>query len=997
MLVRAILRTLDDIAWSINDLLGQRSAAYCHVETADGEDALVMEDGTRATALEIAGIKTALDERGFAELVARLTQALGPRMDTAGHALQVVFHYDPGAALERAAAIHGDAAATARTLGMDADWLFEEWSRTVARYTADERLFVVLLTRPYVLSQAERKDARERMVKNARRQPAGREGMRLSRVLAELRDHHRDYCASVERALSENGLVLSRLSASALARELRALVAPTRTPANWRPRLPGDPLPIRRADYANPGRDPSLVLYPRLAAQVWPVDLETPDAYTASLDGVRHAPVMMTLGPKLVQPFNVLLRRLQRERLPARVAFLVEGDGLGGLGLRELLASMLNFASDDNKQFNEALDALRARKMDGVNHVRLRVTADTWVPERSPPAELAARLRRQRGLLVSLLQQWGEIEATDLTGEPVFGIAATFPGCLVAAPGPVNVAPLADAVSMLPLTRPASLWEAGLLLNTPDGKLFPFTLGSSQQASWGHFTFAGMGGGKSVWENTQDLMFLLAPGLARLPHLAVIDIGPSSRGLVDLLRALLPPERRHLALYRRLRQQREDAINPFDTPLGCDRPLPNHLEFLVNFLSLLATPDDKEAPEDGVEGVIRQAVKYAYDEYSRERRPKRFEPTVDAEVTQALDRLGYTFDDETSWWEIVDALFDAGLMREASLAQRYAVPLLQDIGALALNPAVSEMYRITRPNGETLAEYLHRIAVEAISRFPILAYPTRLDLGEAHVVALDLDEVAPRGGATADKQTGIMYMLARHVAASRYFLMPEHVRDMPRRYRDYHAARIDQVRQDPKKLRYDEIHRIVRKNSVTQQVVADLETAQRESRKWNLHIGMASQRMTDVPDTLLTLVTSVYVLGVGDLEEAEAVARRLGLNPLLAGQLTTLGKPGPRGANMVTQFRTAEGPITHVLTNTLSPSLVWAFSTTTEDVTIRTALYARLDVRHALTVMARRFPGGAKPEVERRRQLGKEGGEQPARDVIEEIVEELIAEARSVA
>ncbi len=227
-------------------------------------------------------------------------------------------------------------------------------------------------------------------------------------------------------------------------------------------------------------------------------------------------------------------------------------------------------------------------------------------------------------------------------------------------------------------------------------------------------------------------------------------------------------------------------------------------------------------------------------------------------------------------------------------------------------------------------------------------------------------------------------------------MMPEHVAEMPARYQAYHRVRIEQIRQYPKKLRYDEIHRIVRKSSVTQQVVADLETAQRESRKWNLHIGMASQRMLDIPEALLSLVTRVDVLGVGDLEEAQMVGRRLGLNALLTEQLTNLGKPGPRGANMIAQFRTAEGPITHLLTNTLSPSLVWAFSTTAEDVAIRSALYARLDVQRALSVLAARFAGSAKPEIERRRQLRKDSGLSQGKDVIEELITELVDQARTL-
>ncbi len=989
MVVRSVLRALDDAAWSISEAFGQRGAAHCHLETLDGDDVLVMRDGTRVSAIELRGIKTALDERGFGELVFRLTQGIGSYLEEAGHALQVVFDYEPDAALERAQEIYADAAATARACGMEAEWLFSEWARTVARYTAGERVLIVLLTRPYALNRAERKVAEERRSRAMRRLPGGRDAMRIEMVMTELRDYHNDYCGAVARALTENGALSERLTAVTLARAIRTAVANDRTPRDWAPWVPGDRLQLRCPDYDNPRWSPSLLLYPRLSEQVWPIPVERPDLYSVSLEGYRHSPVMMTLGPKYVTPFNRLLQRLRRERIPARLSWLIEGYGTGGLGLREFLSSTANWASESNKQFNAALEEVRRRHTEGINHVRLRLTADTWVEEQGDDPAVASKLRRQRGILLSLLQQWGQMSVTDMMGEPVYGVAATLPGCLVSAPGPPNLPPLADAVTLLPLTRPASLWDSGVLLNTPDGKLYPFAIGSSQQASWSHFTCAGMGGGKSVWENTQDLMFLLAPGLTRLPHLAIIDIGPSSRGLIDLLRALLPPEQRHLALYRRLRQRKEDSINPYDTPLGCDRATPAHLEFLVNFVCLLATPDDRDAPEDGVEGVIRQSIRYAYDEFSRERRPKKFEPSVDESVTAALRDIGCDVDEETSWWEVVDSLFQAGRTHEATLAQRYAVPLLQDVGALALNPAVSEMYRIRRPNGESLSEYLHRVTVEAISRYPVLAHPTRLDLGEARVVALDLDEVAGRGGATADKQTGVMYMLARHAAASRFFLMPEHLSDAPAQYREYHLPRINEIRQDPKKLRYDEVQRVMRKHNVTQQVVADLETAQRESRKWGLHIGMASQRMTDIPDSLLSLVTSVYVLGVGDVEEARMVAARLGLNSLLTEQLTALGKPGPRGANMICQFRTAEGAITHMLTNTLSPSLVWAFSTTTEDMTIRTALYDRLDVRRALQVLAARFAGSAKPEIERRRQLRKDSNVTGI-DVIDELIMELV-------
>src|SRR5205823_2269815 len=121
--------------------------------------------------------------------------------------------------------------------------------------------------------------------------------------------------------LTENGALIQPLTSVALSRELRRAVAPLQTPADWEPWKPGDPLLLRSPDYDNPGWNPSLLVYPRLSEQVWPVPVERPDLYSVSLNGIRHSPVMMVLGPKYVTPFNKFLQRLRRERIPVRLSW----------------------------------------------------------------------------------------------------------------------------------------------------------------------------------------------------------------------------------------------------------------------------------------------------------------------------------------------------------------------------------------------------------------------------------------------------------------------------------------------------------------------------------------------------------------------------------------------------------------------------------------------------------------------------------------------------
>ena len=50
-----------------------------------------------------------------------------------------------------------------------------------------------------------------------------------------------------------------------------------------------------------------------------------------------------------------------------------------------------------------------------------------------------------------------------------------------------------------------------------------------------------------------------------------------------------------------------------------------------------------------------------------------------------------------------------------------------------------------------------------------------LILGDARVVSLDLDEVAKSGGDAANRQTAVMYMLARYVLARHYYLTEDNV------------------------------------------------------------------------------------------------------------------------------------------------------------------------------------------------------------------------------
>jgi intracellular multiplication protein IcmB len=211
-----------------------------------------------------------------------------------------------------------------------------------------------------------------------------------------------------------------------------------------------------------------------------------------------------------------------------------------------------------------------------------------------------------------------------------------------------------------------------------------------------------------------------------------------------------------------------------------------------------------------------------------------------------------------------------------------------------------------------------------------------------------------------------MYMLGRHVLGSRFFLMPEDVRLMPELYQAHHRREIESIRLSPKRLCYDELHRVTSEKGVSDQLVSDLTTSARESRKWNLSIGLYSQSLADFPKTILELSTSVFILGAGTQESARELSATFGLSESLTHALTRIGKPQADGASMLAIFKTQDGSSKVALKNTLSPLLLWAFSTTTEDAAAREALYRLADAQTVLRFLAGRYPNGLKAEKERR-------------------------------
>lgn len=968
----------------------QTTESYCSIQTADSETALVAHDGSLVTVMRVRGVQQLIGTDEFERIQEGVMQSLQNVMSRPGCKMQVFFSHDyEGIGDDIKDTLKGGRA-TAKRLSLELDDLFDERVEHLSKYCARENVFIVLWTMPSSLTKDQNKHAQKNKMAliKEKKIPPFKDTQNLIAAIPALRELH----DSLIRSFSENaqmlGLVTEPLEVHDAVYEMRRSVDVDFTDRDWRPKLPGDKITIREGKQGF--GDVSDIMWPSLARQLFPRDAENIDLRSVRVGDKIYSTLYVDLFPKEIQPFLSLFSRTLAAKIPWRISFLVDSNGLAATGLRGALSAILAVTSQENRLISDSVNLLRYIDLNTDDVVvKLRVALATWAPEGE-----VALLRNRASQLAQAVQGWGSCEVSEISGDATEGVVSSMMGVSGESVATPSVAPLSDVVYMLPLFRPCSPWDSGaMLFRSPDGKLWPYQPGSRRQTTWIDLVYARPGSGKSVLSNAMNLALCLSPGIPRLPRISIVDIGPSSSGLVSLLREALPVRQQHMVAYYRLRMTPDYAINPFDTQLGCRKPTAQERSFLVNFLTLLATPVGSETPYDGITDMVGMVVDEMYGELADDGNPHQYASNVEELIDGLLEEIGFIGDQHTTWWEVTDALFNAGFAHEAMLAQRHAVPVLADAASICRNPAVEDLYgKIVSPTGEPLVTAFARMISSAVREYPIIGQVTAFDLGEARIVSLDLDEVAKSGGDASNRQTAVMYMLARYVLAKDFYLTEENAQDMPESYRKYHKERILEIREDHKRIVYDEFHRTANSIAVRNQVVVDM----REGRKWKVQVALLSQSLDDFDSVMIEFATSIFIMDAGPEQAVKKTTEVFGLTPTAEYALRNrVHGPKEGGATFLAMFATKSGSNTQLLTSTLGPIELWSFSTTAEDANIRNRLYQTIGPKETRRVLSKLFPSGSATKMieSRLAAMKEEEGmidEDAQISVVESIIKEIL-------
>lgn len=971
----------------------QSVSSFIRLETADNETTIAAADGSLVSYIKIEGSKQVIGDEEYNAIIKGATIKIGSRFDRQGHAMQVYFARDPSRIRKKLESMVRPSKQTADSIGLDMADLLEERINHLERFLTHEESYLVLWTRPSILTETESKRAFKDAQEEAKSWHSAPDAQYPLAALEPLRTRHKSYVTSVLSAMDELGISVHLMEVHDALAKVRSNLFPDRANEDWKPCLPGDPIPARAPQSAV---DMSDILWPNLPNQITAADAKVLSKSVVRIGDMLWAGADMTLGPMDAMPFTLLLKRLVEADIPFRLSFLLEGGGAESTMFRSFAATMLGVTNPLNKQIKYSLENLQAMaRSEPV--VKFRMSFATWCP-----VEEKSKIVDQLSVLSQAIESWGYAQVSEFSGDPLDCVMSSAMGIHCGGTAPSGVAPMIEIMKLLPWQRPSSPFSEGsILFRTPDGKAWPYQTGTNLTTTWFDLIFAQPGAGKSVLLNTLNLGTILSPGLSKLPYVAVIDIGPSSSGLISLIKEALPLNRQHEAAYYRLQMAHQYAINPFDTQLGCRAPLPDERSYLVELMTLLCTPPGHDKPYDGMQQlaglVVDEMFRWRNDsEANAEARP--YLPRLEPDVDDALRKHNVHLPADPYWWDIVDIMFDLGEFHIAGIAQRHAVPTLNDSITASRRPQIRSLLEETAigASAESVINAFERMITAAIREYPILSSVTQFDIADTRICSLDLMDVCPQGDDAADRQTSIMYMLARHALVRAWWMGKEALEFIPAKYREYHELRLQDLAETPKRLCFDEFHRTANSKAVRNQVIRDV----REGRKRGVQIVLTSQMLNDFDKDMVDLATGVWVLGTAISDKAvDDVQQRFGLS-MTARDIIRNRLTGPKsiGAPALFVLGSTDGRYESHIYNTLGPIELWALSTSAEDVAIRSRLYNKLGAGRARQMLAASYPGGsARSEIRRRvlsRSDEKEGRQAMISAVIEEIVEEMVQNSK---
>jgi len=508
--------------------------------------------------------------------------------------------------------------------------------------------------------------------------------------------------------------------------------------------------------------------------------------------------------------------------------------------------------------------------------------------------------------------------------------------------------PIHDAVKLMPFAKMSSPFKESIttLFRTFDGQIMPYSRKDPNQSRKMIGIIGEPGGGKSALINELILSGSTGPGNRSLPYIGVVDIKPSSFGALTMIQDMLPKSMKSQVVMHRLYNNKEDAINPNDTHIGARYPTESQNRFIINFWNLVCQPSNQSDNEDLIREYITDLILIVYkalDDQRDDSKPRVYISYEDEKLDDWIDNSTFTPSHDTCYWDIFDHFFEMKEYEKAIYVQRLCSPTIDDLISFSKDETLVNKYHGTKlKNNNYVYDFVERQLMHVKDRYKLLNGHTQLSFNQAKIVSIDIQPMAGNKGAEELRQTTAVYMLAKELVTRNFLFQKEDLDAIPEKSRSYHEKRLDDLKDVPKSIIYDELHMTrLRAGKATgdSQIIRDeLNSMMRVvGRSESIEMILASQSAEDM-DSFEALLTDVFMMRM-DVKSAEKCVNTFSMDESYTHLLPSLRMPNKDGSRFVLWTKTDRNVYCQLLVLIIPSVQICGTFTNFEDKALRVHLY----------------------------------------------------------
>jgi len=581
------------------------------------------------------------------------------------------------------------------------------------------------------------------------------------------------------------------------------------------------------------------------------------------------------------RPFSELHRSLREQGIPYQHKIITGGNVVESLKTRYQTSKFTfgSFGADGQKKFQKAYEQIKAyNKNDST--IFLQITFLTWVDG----VENIPLLQENISRIFNSIRQWGgnNTDLTINTDTPLEGYFSCQPQFHKSLAHRI-VYPTIEALSAIPYSRPATPYpDYGEVFATSYDHRFLRIDPIKGKNTNVTFICGASGRGKTVLLQHLFKSFIFRGGQKHLPIRWGAEVGGSSIDSIEMLKCL-NQDISHKFEYLFLQNKEPNElgkqgvfINLFDTPIGLRKPLPHIYNAIISLLVDRLNGEEGTLPN--AESMLRSCIDRAYKASSDRATAKRLKLGHINGLKVTLEKHGYSFNEKRVengiefesthiGWDLVEFLLINNEEAMSEKVKSFCVPNMNDLISVAKSKQFLDEFSLLS-NGTHQGEAFLTALKGIKERYPIISYPSNINLNQLNVAMFELGDVIQKGQKSDDYANrfwmGLVVLFARSLLFTHDELIPDIVasissdlisrdgttdnkllesQEITQKLCDIAVENTRVLTQSSKEFAFDELQALIPSGANGfDHTGAILKPLTLEARKWDIHCLFASQK-----------------------------------------------------------------------------------------------------------------------------------------------------------